>query len=210
MREFEPRPKIVGTATCPYGLLLGHDADSCRANKLADGRIYNVIFGRVSTTIPDSARKIFSEPLLVRLLVAELIAVQRFEDEPFRLTAVSSGDGVGAVAQGLGPEDVMTTVSLARGRFVDERIEISYTARDLEAAAVPEDSFGQAYDRSRIALTVPVSIDRAAGELTKAGYRLVHADRDTVGSRLVFVLGRRIPGSQATFGARATLTWEAM
>ncbi|HEY9870180.1 MAG TPA: hypothetical protein V6D08_13520 [Candidatus Obscuribacterales bacterium] len=203
--------KITGFAVCPAGDLRGHDADEQRANQMADGRVYCIFCGIVNP-LGDKAAAVRRLPAEVKAVIASLISTTDPDEEVFQVAGVTEGSGNGAVAQGFGPEDIGTTVSLARGRYADEKVEISFTGRDLEVARSSEPTdgdgqFGAAYDRKRVNGIVPVGVDQAATKLAAAGFRLVNANIDGLMRSLTLVKGRQIPGKTTLLGIRAQVTW---
>jgi hypothetical protein len=146
-------------------------------------------------------------PQAVKEVIASLISTTDPDEEVFRVAGVTQGSGEGAVAQGFGPEDIGSTVGLVRGRLNDEKVEISFSGRDLESARNFDNSIGGTYDRRRIGCIVPVGVDQAATKLVAAGFRLVHANVDGFMRSLTLVKGRQIPGKATLLGIRAQVTW---
>lgn len=208
-----PAATIVGTAVCPIASLLGYDADGSRANQLNDGRVFSV-FNGFSYPIEHGVAAAFAKlPDAMKNVVLSLIRKERKDEFPFRLASIQEGSGVGAVAQGFGPDDIATTIVLTRTPvdadacpYKVERIEITFTGNDLKSAAKSDEKVG-ADNLSRCSFPVPGATSEAFGTLVKQGFRLVHADAEGIAPRLVMVKGYRLPGKPTILGVRAQLSW---
>lgn len=210
--------KIVGSAACPVCQIReGNPNSESRACLGADGRISCVLCGRISTPVPPAAGDIYAQPEIIRNTVAELVSSTSVEAEIFRLAGITSGDGFGAYHLGGSIEDVLTTVSMARGKHAFERVELSFTANDLKFAEQADPGIGKDYDRKSIGCLVPIGIDQAARALVAQGFRFTGANVGASLRTLTLIKGGAIDGAQKADGAptrslvgvRASLSWVA-
>jgi len=156
-------------------------------------------------------------PQRIKEVLADLIR------ESFTLVGVIEGSGAGAVAQGFGPDDIGTNVSLKLRQYGDVKVELSFNGHDIKAAE-PEPSgkgwgpstkpagvIGQDYDREHIrqreGVSIPEPVDTAAQKLVKHGFRLVASNLDGLMRSLTLVKGRRVFGKETLIGIRAQITW---
>lgn len=201
---------IVSPAACPVcQIRAGSPNGESLANLGADGRVSCVLCGRVSNTVPSGAAAVYTQPEIVRNAVVELISSTDVDAVTFRLGGITSGDGYGAYHLGGSIDSILTTVSLGRGKFNDEKIEISYTDIDIQRAGSPSREIGQDYDRKSLGCCVPFGIDQAAQRLLACGFRFVGATIGETMRSLRFVKGSAIPGTRAIAGISATISWVA-
>src|SRR3990167_3479476 len=125
----------MSATTCTYCELKGAAMDPHPAFTTRDGRISCIVCERSSMPLVGDARKIFSEPQLIRDLVAELISTSDVSNPPFTLNGIISGEGHGLVAHGLTLDDILTTVILS---VRNVRVEISFTGHDIKFAEKPD------------------------------------------------------------------------
>ena len=187
-------------ATCTFCSLKGVKMESHTAVRTSNGRISCTVCKKSTPEIVGNLRSIFNEPQPIRDIVAELIATDDGSDS-FHLTGITSGDGHGAVAQGLGPDDILTTVILACG---NSKVEISYTGNDIKSAAESKGTYGSGYSFSR---SYPAGVDKAALILESAGFSMVASDDASRMRHLTFVKGTPVQGKSAIIGIRAQMTW---
>jgi hypothetical protein len=202
--------RIVGQAACPYCQLTeGNPNAESRANQGADGRVSCVLCGRVSHPIPPSAADIYRQPEVIRKAVLQLFSATTVDAVTFKLAAVSTGDGYGAYHLGGDIDSILTTVSLVRGKFNDERIELSYTDFTLRYANNPSQAIGRDYDRKSLSCRVPYGIEQAAQRLLAEGFRFTGATVGETMRTLSFMKGSAIPGTTSIVGVTASISWIA-
>ncbi len=202
--------QIVGTAPCPVCQLRDGDPNAeSRANLGADGRVSCVLCGRVSNPLPPNAAAVYNLHPVVRKTIVELISDTNVDALTFKAGPPTTGDGHGAYHLGGSIDSILTTVSLSRGQFGAERIEISFCDFDLPYAEKPSRDIGQDYDRKSLGCKVPVSIDQAAQKLIADGYRFFGSTIGETMRNLRFKKGSAIPGTTAIAGVSASISWTA-
>lgn len=190
-------------AVCPLCPLMGHDADSCRANLGADGRVSCFTCGQVNLVLPESTRHF---PLSVRRLLTKLGGTTDPKAPVFRVTNVfdqadelaKSRDfsyrAFAAAAQDIDASvfDVNRVV-LAADEYNLQTITLKFTPGDLEASErVPT---GTRIDDDNCQLSLrqrglPEHICRAVGIMIEEGFRVVNIHQG-VALRISLVKGAR-------------------
>lgn len=197
--------RIVGQAPCPYCQLKeGNPNAESRAHLGADGRVSCVLCGRVSHPIPPAAADIYRQPEPIRQLVLQLFSATTVDAVTFQLGGVTTGDGHGCYHLGGDIDSILTTVSLGRGKYNYERIEISYIESPLRYSPNPE-----GYNRKSLSCPVPYSIEQAAQRLLAEGFCFAGATIGETMRTLSFVKNCAIPGTTKTLGVTASVSWIA-
>jgi hypothetical protein len=196
---------ITGYGACAMCHFRGHDGDSRRGSvALSNGRVACPTCGTYTTSIDQQTLvKIGALPAIVRDAVLALIEDKEPNGQALSVN-ISDGSGEGAVAQGFGPEDVPTSVTIALEN--DVKVSILFTARDVESAerAVP---LTGSTTREAIKSGVAAEADAALSKLTALGFSFVHANTDGAMRRFALVKGYRLSGKPTVLGVRADISW---
>jgi hypothetical protein len=196
--------KITGFAVCAMGHFRGHDADERRANKLSNGRVACITCGGYSTDIDHATiRKIDAQPKLIKDVIVALIEGHTPE-APASGISFTEGTGFGAVAQGFGPDDVPTGITIALGN--DVKVSILFTNNDVQCADKSVALTGST-SREQITGEVPSEADEALKKLTALGFSFLHANVGNAMRNFTLVKGYRIPGKTTVLGVRADISW---
>lgn len=195
-RQAQILPKeAIMFSTCSFCSLRAHPQHERMAVRTSTGRITCMTCRKSTPAIEDDMRHIFNEPQIIRNLVADLIATDD-GNESFLITGITVGEGHGAVAQGLGPDDIPTTICVAHAGV---KIEISYSGNDIKAAQSM--GTGEFYDKLP---GVPESVHKAAQALANNGFYLTGRD---LGSLLRHLTFRRGPRAANQRCVSVNITW---
>lgn len=177
---------IGGVASCPYATLLGSTSeDDVRSAPTNDGRVFNVISGRLSQPISDALRgRVFALPMVVRQIIAELISTTDLKEAlTFTVTHVSNqlDGGISSDrAAALAAHDVdASALDVTRAVLTADNVHItlSYTSDELsyaEQALARRD--GQSFD---IVESIP-ALAKALRDLNSLGFRQTGRDHSFV------------------------------
>lgn len=186
------RERLIGSCGCQIGEQLGHDGDSCRANRLSDDGVFGeaiacYVCGRVYPrlnaellTVTRAAITAYkgTQPLQapqVLLGAATILhedAVGRQDDDAVREFCWSHGTSSTqhpAVAD-------LVRIEFIYGKHGGERVGIYYQAREPRKPSEDDPTIGEAYSDKR--REVPETLDSLARLLEAQGFRVTSAIDD--------------------------------
>jgi hypothetical protein len=183
--------RIIGFAVCPACQLVGHDADSCRANQLSDGRVKCFNCGSFIAPFDASAATVRQMPYQLKTLVALLLREHDGRVPLLRLAGASFGpDGSSsqaAFACAQGNEGVILNggnLQFSAGEYSFGKLSVRFMADEL--ADVPaEFTCPRNYEpdvETRQLLqdlqtrNCPAALVSAIGRLVSVGFTVRHTD----------------------------------
>jgi hypothetical protein len=182
---------------------MGHDADSCRANLGADGRVSCFTCGQVNLVLPESTRHF---PLSVRRLLTKLGGTTDPKSKVFRVIHVNNqADEMGkspdfsyrafaAAAQDIDASAFdVNRVVLAADEYNLETITFTFTPDDVEASERVPTGARIADGDCELSLRqrgLPEHCCRAVATMIEEGFRVVNIHQG-VALRISLVKGAR-------------------
>jgi hypothetical protein len=201
----------------------GHDADSCRANQLSDGRILCVICASIIAPFDAKAMPVYRMPYAVRCFVAAMLREKEVHAPSLKLTMATFGpDGSSsqaAAACAQGTEGVILNYGaliFSADRHALSKLEVRFQADELDqlpkdfAVAKPRelDVDAQAFLRQLKLHSCPPALEAAIGKLITIGFSVRHTDFSGASMRRIQLhCGGNIAGTKVPKGIIVEATY---
>ena len=213
--------KYDGFAVCQACEMSGHDADSCRANKLSNGLTMCITCGSYTMPIGTEARPVYGMPRKVKTLVAALLREPELHVQKLQLAFAqfgpdgSSSQAAAACAQG--NEGVILNAGrliLSADRHANSKLEIRFQADELndvpDFSRPPQgglDEMSAQFLRNIKAHSCPPALEAAIGKLLAFGFTVRPLDYGSSMRRISLHCGGNIAGTAVPKGIMVEATY---